>query len=235
MKTRSRKSAFTLIELLTVIAIIGILAAILIPTVGAVKKRAIKSQCASNLRQLGTAINLYLNDNKQKLPNGEQPAGNPLNNNSSQLQWLFSSQRKALMSYGMAYEMFFCKGNEAYTNKWMTDDQRNATGDQNQPIGYMYLPGTNIKIKDSYGRPAKSKYIETRITKINYRLIAADINRMYNNTFDGGVNHADTLTPFGGNHLYVDGAVKWIPASQFLANAALRATDGTEYYFKTED
>jgi prepilin-type N-terminal cleavage/methylation domain-containing protein/prepilin-type processing-associated H-X9-DG protein len=61
-------AAFTLIELLTVIAIIGILAAILIPTVGRVRSSARTSQCASNLRQIGSATLLYANDNRGAFP-----------------------------------------------------------------------------------------------------------------------------------------------------------------------
>jgi prepilin-type N-terminal cleavage/methylation domain-containing protein/prepilin-type processing-associated H-X9-DG protein len=61
---RARKGAFTLIELLTVIAIIGILAAIIIPTVGAVRNKAKGVRCASNLRQIGVAIRGFANDNK---------------------------------------------------------------------------------------------------------------------------------------------------------------------------
>lgn len=67
--SRSRRpSAFTLIELLTVIAIIGILAAILIPTVGLVRAKARTTQCVSNLRQIGMACLMYADDHKGLLP-----------------------------------------------------------------------------------------------------------------------------------------------------------------------
>lgn len=65
-----KPSAFTLIELLTVIAIIGILAAILIPVVGAVRERARSAVCQSNLRQWHTALLLYVEDNGGRMPNG---------------------------------------------------------------------------------------------------------------------------------------------------------------------
>ncbi len=59
---------FTLIELLTVIAIIGILAGILIPTVSSVRVSARAAASISNLRQIGTALALYANDNKFQYP-----------------------------------------------------------------------------------------------------------------------------------------------------------------------
>ena len=57
-----------MIELLTVIAIIGILAAILIPTVGAVRRKAHQTKSVSNLRQLGAAMRNFASDNKEILP-----------------------------------------------------------------------------------------------------------------------------------------------------------------------
>jgi prepilin-type N-terminal cleavage/methylation domain-containing protein/prepilin-type processing-associated H-X9-DG protein len=64
----STRKAFTLIELLVVIAVIGILAAILIPVVGAVRERALTTACASNLRQIGVAIQLFTTDHSGRYP-----------------------------------------------------------------------------------------------------------------------------------------------------------------------
>ncbi|EIP97415.1 prepilin-type N-terminal cleavage/methylation domain-containing protein [Opitutaceae bacterium TAV1] len=64
-------TAFTLIELLTVIAIISILAAIIIPTVGAVRERARKAKGASELRQMGIALRMYADEHKGLGPPSE--------------------------------------------------------------------------------------------------------------------------------------------------------------------
>ena len=61
--------AFTLIELLTVIAIIGILAAIIIPVTGRVRASARSAKCAANLRQTAQALLLYAsNDRLSRFP-----------------------------------------------------------------------------------------------------------------------------------------------------------------------
>ena len=59
-----RRAAFTLIELLTVIAIVGILAAILVPVTSNSRKKAQASQCASNLRRIHLGAQLYGADNR---------------------------------------------------------------------------------------------------------------------------------------------------------------------------
>lgn len=65
---RSSRSAFTLIELLTVIAIIGILASILFPAISAAKRAAQKSADLSNIRSIGQAALIYANTNNDALP-----------------------------------------------------------------------------------------------------------------------------------------------------------------------
>ncbi len=60
--------AFTLVELLAVIAVIGILASILISSLNGMRSSVHQAKCASNLRQIGQAIVLFTQDNRGQFP-----------------------------------------------------------------------------------------------------------------------------------------------------------------------
>jgi len=63
-----KRRGFTLIELLVVIAIIAILAAILFPVFSRAREQARKTQCLSNLKQIGNALMMYAQDWDESLP-----------------------------------------------------------------------------------------------------------------------------------------------------------------------
>jgi prepilin-type N-terminal cleavage/methylation domain-containing protein len=85
-RTTHRRSAFTLVELLVVIGIIAVLISILLPTLSRANEAAKRTQCLSNMRELGNALRIYASENKDACPIGgiafspasnHQPGSNP--------------------------------------------------------------------------------------------------------------------------------------------------------------
>jgi prepilin-type N-terminal cleavage/methylation domain-containing protein/prepilin-type processing-associated H-X9-DG protein len=73
------KRAFTLIELLVVIAIIAILAAILFPVFAQAREKARQTSCLSNMKQIGTAMMMYVQDYDETYFMYRSRVGNPAN------------------------------------------------------------------------------------------------------------------------------------------------------------
>ncbi|MHC4166861.1 MAG: type II secretion system protein [Planctomycetota bacterium] len=79
---RDKPKAFTLIELLVVIAIIAVLLAILMPAMQKIKEIARETSCKSNLKNVGLAVIMYLDDFERKIPDTRS---------SNQHQWFESN------------------------------------------------------------------------------------------------------------------------------------------------
>lgn len=130
----ARRRALTLIELLIVLAIIGMLAAVLFPIFAAQRENARRTSCQSNLKKIGLALLQYCRDYDERLPRPayERP----------HLVW-----QQVLQPYVESASFFICPSNEG----WMPPLVSPAVGG-NTPVPRSY--GLNHRV--SYGDRAVS-------------------------------------------------------------------------------
>jgi prepilin-type N-terminal cleavage/methylation domain-containing protein/prepilin-type processing-associated H-X9-DG protein len=105
-----RRAAFTLVELLVVIGIIAILVGILMPALISARKASQTVQCGSNVRQIGMAVRLYLDQNKNRFP-AYHPNGGLWRDQSSGAMFLETDDRAY---WGVVYLPFLLKSNPDY-------------------------------------------------------------------------------------------------------------------------
>src|SRR5579872_7473181 len=166
--TFGRRSGFTLIELLVVIAIIAILAAILFPVFAQAREKARQATCASNLRQMGTAVMLYAQDYDEQYPLHQFPSGAtdyaPLppapNRPWDYGDWVWSTQ-----PYVKNWGVFLCPSAEKlsgyggaptplfYTNYTLNGylHLRGMASVENAAETYLLLEGVGGRALDGYG------------------------------------------------------------------------------------
>lgn len=210
----SSRIGFTLVELLTVIAIIGILAAILIPVVGTVRQSARSASAAVTLRDLGNGLRLYCNDNKNILPgpiwSGSNYAGYVYDNSTS------STNGRNLCRYLQPYLLIPASQNgawlEAPSFKPDTFVATNPTGSRAYQYAYKinYNEDGSIDPDATQNPFAGSRWKFTRISNPSKSWFIKDLDKLNlpPNAAPGG--SYISATPFNGkvrNVLFFDGHV----------------------------
>lgn len=239
MCTMKKQKGFTLIELLVVIAIISILASILFPVFARAREQARKASCASNLKQIGLAAYMYLQDYDETYPMSNHYYGSPL----------YSSSTAAAVS-GLWFNLFqpYSKSIQLWSCP-SAGTVQNSDGSLRNSGGYGYnICGTHRASQgNGFGGYQASGF---RCTPSGSYLKLADVQEPSNTIFvgdpasngDQGVNgvhligyanqdyiptlHGGKVGPFiggrvaftdfsgGGNYLFADGHVKWISNTQ---------------------
>ena len=131
LRRKDLRTGFTLIELLVVIAVIAVLAALLFPVFAGARERGRAAACASNLRHLGQAFELYQGDYECSLEEAYTP-------------WEWPEQTRP---YAGSDEIYICPSNP-WTAAWK---DWKTSNDNNLPSFEVRLAHTTVCSSDEHG------------------------------------------------------------------------------------
>ncbi len=207
-----RHRGFTLIELLVVIAIIGILAAMLFPVFAQAREKGREIDCISNIRQLGLAMNMYMQDYDGQYPAHEKlfidncpPCPFWMDVAYGVPDWFnspFANWARAIYGYVKAQGLYICKSNKGWT--------QNSNSSQ---AGLSYIFNGFAAARSEAAVPEHSRYV--LLWDYRYLTSYAVANPVPGGYayYDGWAPHPERL-----NLLYFDGHAKTKPEPQFRAD-----------------
>lgn len=198
MIIKRERSAFTLIELLVVIAIISILASILFPVFARARENARRASCTSNLKQLGLAAMMYVQDYDGRYPSTAFPVAEdvlpcPDGNGTCSANWAIR-----IYPYTKSVQVFTCPSD---TRTWKGD--RYAARD----ISYGYNTNLGHKIISELEKPSQTILMADYEGLYRYALYQSNY---YSTSNPADVRYISDRHLDGSVINFADGHAKWI-------------------------
>jgi prepilin-type N-terminal cleavage/methylation domain-containing protein/prepilin-type processing-associated H-X9-DG protein len=155
-KNKKLSRAFTLVELLVVISVIGLLMGILVPALGIAKRTAYRTYCMSNLHQLGIAMRAYLDGNSDIFP---LCCAIPWDVTDTNSPAYYPPITKTLGQFLKEPKVFICKA-DTTKKYYLLPGKTSYWYNGVQPIGMRGLAGRTIRENFLVKNGAKEKDIE---------------------------------------------------------------------------